>query len=401
MKVLLVAIALLAACRGEHPQTRKDAGRSGSASRVSAVIPKLPQSEDGAAELRGLDKRIELYRNDPAQEITYLLDRATIRGRVEDYQEALVRSAAWVEQRPSEPDVLKIRVRVLSAAHEFVAAREVLAKAESLDKIHVTHYTDLETAIAEATGDLAHSAKAREAAAVAYPNPSSLTMWAASLALTGKVDDAIAVIPDAAAHVHDNSPVLLAWLLFQWGRLYEQKGELATARTFFEASRARLPGYLEATVHLAQTMTATGDTAGARKLAKEALADNRHPELLALAGDVAAAKDEWERYVAALPKAFSDHAARFYLGPGANPPRALALALANLANRDTLEAHALVVEAALAGNDPATACKVVDPLIAGATRAQRFLAWRALSSCGRAGEAAVLARDLGITPTPR
>ena len=97
----------------------------------------------------------------------------------------------------------------------------------------------------------------------------------------------------------------------------------------------------------------------------------------------------------ALPEAFADHAARFYLAAGADPARALELARANLANRTTAEARALVVEAALAANQPATACEVAAALASG-TRAQQFLAWRAFGACGRAAEAAALARRLGI-----
>jgi hypothetical protein len=185
-------------------------------------------------------------------------------------------------------------------------------------------------------------------------------------------------------------------MLFQWGRLYELDGKPAEARPFFEEAHRRLPGSLEATVHLAQAMIATGDDKPAHTLVDAALADNRHPELLAF-DHPDEAQREWERYVAALPEAFSDHAARFYLTR--DPARALVLARTNLANRDTPEARALVAEAALAAGDAASACAVVDPLIAGpAPRAQRFVAWRALSKCGRGPEAERLAHDLGITP---
>ncbi len=46
--------------------------------------------------------------------------------------------------------------------------------------------------------------------------------------------------------------------------------------------------------------------------------------------------------------AFADHAAEFYLAAGANPKRALTLAIANLENRPTLAAFNLAHEAAWA-----------------------------------------------------
>ncbi len=136
----------------------------------------------------------------------------------------------------------------------------------------------------------------------------------------------------------------------------------------------------------------------------EALAGEHHPALLALAaqlglGTVEAARAEWERYVTALPAAFSDHAARFFLGVGHDPRRALVLAQANLANRDTPEARELVVQAALAAGD--TAQRRARPPARSRTsplRAQRFAAWQAFGRCGRAADANRLAKDLGITP---
>jgi hypothetical protein len=184
--------------------------------------------------------------------------------------------------------------------------------------------------------------------------------------------------------------------LFQWGRVHELDGQMAVARDFYRASFARLPGSVETVEHLAGALTATGDAAAANTLATAALAQNRHPALLALAGDVDEATREWERYVKALPEAFSDHAARFYLAAGKNPKRALELARANLANRDTLQARALVVEAALAAGDPTAACAVVDPLLNAGTRADRFTAWKALGTCGRKADADRLGRELGI-----
>src|SRR3569623_2845394 len=183
-------------------------------------------------------------------------------------------------------------------------------------------------------------------------------------------------MPTAAAAAHDNPPELLSWLLFQWGRRYERKGDFAAARGVYAEAHRRMPGYLEATAHLAQAVMQTGDTAGAKKLVEAALADDRHPTLLGLAVQLGhpelldEAKREWERYVAALPEAFSDHAARFYLT--VDPARALVLAKANLANRDTPEARALLGEAALAAGDAATACDAVAPLVDGkAPKAQR------------------------------
>ncbi len=397
---LLVAVALLAACRGDRaPSTRKDAGRHRPASHVS-VVPKLPRSDDGVKELRGLDARIQLHAAEPAFLIPLLLERAAIRGRLEDYQAALRESAAFVESARAKDIAWKLRVQTLLRVHEFAAARAALARLAKL--VHPSHLVEHEIVLAEAAGDTERALAMRAELAKEFASSQRLTLWAIALAQAGRTDEAVAIIPKAAAAVRDNPPQLIAWLLFQWGRIYELAGQMATAREFFAAAHTRVPGYVDASAHLAQTMIATGDNAAAKRLVDEALGRDRHPELLALAVQLGKtdladeARAGWERYVEALPLAFADHAARFYLGVGKNPARALELARITQNNRDTREARALVAEAALAAGNAPAACAVVDPLVSGGTRAQRFITWKALARCGRTDDADRLGRELGI-----
>lgn len=401
MTRILVAAALLAACRGDGnaKKSKDDAAPSGAASSVSAPapdIPKLPKSTDGVQELAALDAEIGRARTDPmggVQLVNLLLARAAITQRVEDYVDALERSAAIVEAHPKAPGAWKVRAIALSRVHRFADARDAVAKHAAL-RGDVDDHASLEATIAEATGRADQASAVRERLVKLEANPTHVTQLAANLALRGNLPEAVALVPRAAAAVRDNSAVLFAWLYFQWGRLYEQKGELARARELYREAHARLPGHVEATAHLAATMTATGqDPSG---ILGEALSTNRHPELLALAGNIDEAKQAWERYVVALPEGFSDHAARFYLGAGKDPLRALALAQTNLKNRDTTEARSLVIEAALAANAPAEACSIVDPVITSPQRGQQFIAWRALTACGRKADADKLAATLGI-----
>lgn len=359
-------------------------------------------SEDPAQAMSELDAAVAIYdqRGSAGDVISAHLQRAAARGQLDDYQAALARSAKWIADEPNQVAAWRSRFSALSRVHRFADARKALAEIQKRS-LAAGEWEDLEASLDEATGK--SSLAIRESLEQRWGSTTNLVSLAASLSLEGRLDDALALMPKAAANLRDNSPALLEYLLFQWGRLYEQKGEMAAAREFYAAARARLP-VLEATTHLAQTMIATGDRAGAKQLVDRELKTNRHPELLALAGDldgdpalVAEARREWERYVAALPEAFSDHAARFYLAGGGDPARALVLAKANLANRDTREARALYVEAALAAKDPHEACTAVGPLLGPpALRSQQFLAWRALTACGRTEEAQRLAEKLGI-----
>ena len=411
MRRTLAAIALLAACHGKHKAAPRPAARPTAVVARSvatrgagsdSLVPTLPLSPDGAEEMKGLDARVVIHKGDPAAELGARMARAGVRGDLEDYVDALAQSAAWVKKDPRDPAAWRGRVGALTAVHKFAEARATLSHLPYGDR------EELEVTLDEATGHFDRSLPEREKLAKLFHDPQHLAAYGGALELVGRYDDALAQMKLAAASVANNSAELLSWLLFQWGRVYELQGQPAAARQLYAAARARLPGFEQACAHLAQAMIATGDNAGAKTVIDQALADNRHPELVAIAAQLAPpgperdkllaeAKAGWEKYVAALPEAWSDHAARFYLAAGIDPPRALALAKANLANRDTPEARALVIDTALAANDPKAACAVVDPLISGpGTPGQRFSAWRALKSCGRTADAAKLGAALGI-----
>lgn len=401
MTRLLVIVALLAACRGDKRRAREQPTPEGSGSAaVVSVVPTLPMSEDGAAAMALLDGDIERAAGDHLKLVGLLLDRAAIRGWLEDYTRALAVSQTAIEKQPASIDAHVMRARVQLAVHAFADARATLAR---LAELGDTRYApELQVDLDQATGKLDTTVAARKARVELGADAVSLTLYAAALADTGRVDEGIAQIALASQRLRSNTPQYLAWLLFQWGRLYEQKGQLALARDFFAEAHRRLPAHVEATVHLAQALAGTGDRKGARALVLEGEPDRQHPSLLALAGVLAsdsaraaAATKAWERYVAALPSAFADHAARYYLDSGNNSRRALELAEVNLAARDTPAARALLVEAALAEGDPVRACGEAKPLET-AQRREQFVAWRAYTACGQKADAERLSTELGI-----
>jgi hypothetical protein len=95
------------------------------------------------------------------------------------------------------------------------------------------------------------------------------------------------------------------------------------------------------------------------------------------------------------PAAYTDHAARFWLGPGKSPTRALALALKGARLRATRDAQGLVVAAALGAHRPGTACRAAQAALAmpPVPGALRVLAAQAFRACGEGRRAdAELAR---------
>jgi hypothetical protein len=71
---------------------------------------------------------------------------------------------------------------------------------------------------------------------------------------------------------------------------------------------------------------------------------------------LAEARRGFDALVERHPAAFADHAARFWLDAGDDAERAFELAAANLEVRRTPEAHALMVESALATGRVELAC---------------------------------------------
>jgi hypothetical protein len=351
--------------------------------------------------MRLLDADIERAARNEVKLANLLLDRAAIRGWVEDYTRALAVTKAAIEKDPTSIEAHKVRARALLAVHAFGQVPTEITKLASLGD--QSHAAELQTELDHATGKLESALAGRKARVALFADAVAVTLYAAALADAGRLEEAIAQIPIAAQQLRGNSPQYLSWLLFQWGRLYEQKGQLAMARDFFAEAHRRLPAYVEATAHLTEALAGVGDRKAAKALVLVGDPATQHPSLAALAYALAsdsarleAATKGWERYVAALPSAFADHAARFYLGVGNSSKRALELAEINLQARDTHAARGLLVEAALAENDNKRACAEADALAKSGQRREQFLAWRAYTACGRTADAERLSKELGV-----
>jgi tetratricopeptide (TPR) repeat protein len=195
----------------------------------------------------------------------------------------------------------------------------------------------------------------------------------------------------------------VAWIEFQRGQMWERGGQVTKAKTFYEAATARLPPYATAQAHLAGLQAATGDREGAIARLRQVVSGATDPEfvgqLAALLDEVgrpeeaaplkAKARKDFEGLLAAHPEAFADHAARFYLGSGADAARALQLAKLNLSNRTTPEAFDLALTAGLAAKDAASLCAIAEEaraaLVPLPTPHLEYLVGKADSACSRDG----------------
>ena len=167
----------------------------------------------------------------------------------------------------------------------------------------------------------------------------------------------------------------------------------------YAAAVERVPGYAAAASHLAAMEAASGERDRAIARLREIVKTSDDPEhqaqLSALLKESGLAVDAeelrrraQERYAALLkryPAAFAAHAARFYLGVGAEAQSAVKWAEQNLKNVPTVEAHALAIEANLAARATPRACALADQLAAKPRLSARakVMAARAYVACGK------------------
>jgi hypothetical protein len=126
-----------------------------------------------------------------------------------------------------------------------------------------------------------------------------------------------------------------------------------------------------ANVHLAELELRRGERAPAEQRLRQVARQSEDPEPWSRLGElllqrdpgngegrelVARASRRYEQLLSQQRAAFLDHAAEFYLGPGANPARAIELAHDNLLLRQTGRAYLLVLQAALAASDTNLFC---------------------------------------------
>jgi tetratricopeptide (TPR) repeat protein len=346
-----------------------------------------------------------------AELIPLLLARARFLDRPDDYDRAVAAANAYVEARPGSPDAYLSRARVYSSVHRFADAARDIDQAHALGA-PPSASREVRAALLHATGALDQALAVRRELVEIHPSVDSLGALAALYAELGQRELAADAFARALRAYRDVSPFTLAWLFFQWGRMYEQAGELTGARYLYHLARERLPQYHEVTGHLAGVLAATSEIEPAATMLRELVAISDNPEHL---GQLAAIEERlgnadqaralrarasagFDALLARFPEAFADHAARYYLGAGGDAARALALARENLEIRRTPAAFALAIEAALAASNLAEACALADAGSASSRpgKGLLFQAWRAYTACGQAGSADQLAERLGM-----
>jgi hypothetical protein len=191
--------------------------------------------------------------------------------------------------------------------------------------------------------------------------------------------------------------------------MWERAGELDRARQLFADANARLPLHAHAAAHLA-ALEPPGRAVALLEPVVTSSDDPQHLAQLAEARQLAGAGDSaaliekarlrFEELEQRIPLAMADHAAWFWLGPGRDPARAVALARKNAEARPTAAAHELLVEALGQAGQKDEACAAAEQGLKLRYPTPKLLdgASRAFAACGKPDRAAEARRALAAQP---
>ena len=369
-----------------RPSASPPSAASGAGEDTAAKLPP-PRTTSGAIALHNFEaalaegeKRLTAQPNEPARlrdMVDLRMMRAQFLGVLADYDKAMELANQLVKAAPEDAQAYLKRASVRGRLHDFDGALADLAEAERRG-VKGLALDEPRAAILQATGQPSEALKLHRAAAEARPSLETLAGLAGLMAEEGKFEEAEKLYTQARAAYRDVSPFPVAWLEFQEGLLWESAGNLERAGKSWATAHARLPVYTAAATHLAEVEAAAGRTEKAIALVRGALERSDDPEYQAqLAGLLRAtgkeaeaeqwltkAKAGFEHWTARYPLAFADHAAKFWMGLGADPQKALALAETNLTARRSADALELYSEAIKAADAKARGCKTVQGLLA-------------------------------------
>jgi tetratricopeptide (TPR) repeat protein len=273
--------------------------------------------------------------------------------------------------RFDEPKAFALRAAFLSSVHEFEGAIAELEVAVARGSEAARRaLANIELAIG---GDLEGALALLDERAQRYPTLQSLSDLGSAQAALGRFAEADQSYLAAAAAHRDVSPLPLAYLAFARGLMWAEAANRPDfARPLYEEAVERVPAFVVANVHLAEIEAAEGELDAAIARLKRVAAETEDPEphgLLAelllerepatAAAHAETARSRYETLLARHRLAFADHGSEFFASAvGAEPARALELALENLEHRSTPRAYIVAIEAARAAERRDTACEL-------------------------------------------
>lgn len=336
----------------------------------------------------------------PAEQLRLVetvLARGQYLAKVADLALADDLSKTAVETSPKSSDAHLARALAHNALHRFDAATKELDKALELGAAK-TRVDPVRQSIALAKGQY-DEALALQLPEIETRSSTDIATAAVIAARMQKPDEAERLFELARQRFSNVAPFPLAWMDFQRATVLEANGKDVAAREYYAEACEVLPPYAHAAVHLAaaepadkaitrlEALRATSDDADVIAALAEAHRRAGHADDTKRL--VEEAKARYDVLVSRHPEAFGDHAARFHLGPGADPQKALALAKENARLRPTEDALDLWMAAAAgasAHGDVCAASAAMSKLRYASERTRRVAA-ASLSKCSDGGDA--------------
>lgn len=359
MKLLTLCNAVLMGVVASHTCSAKN-----SASIRDAAI----NTTSSMIAIANVDQQIRQAGNEAGVE-ELLLVRSRFLG---DY-EALDRASALGEGRFGSAKELLLRARTRTAVHRF---RDALADVDAAQHAGAmpNEVSTLRASILVAIGRGREVIPELEANLGRRPGFASCSALAVAYAAVGRLRDADRLYVQALSYLDTTLPFPYAWIYFARGLMWsEQGGDQVRAEALYRKALEYVPEFVTASIHLAEIEALSGHGESAMVRLGNVARSSNEPEAVALLGvlhvragdsvhgfqEIAEARDRYESLLARDRLAFLDHAAEFYLGPGADPERAWTLAQQNLANRQTDRAAVLAIKAAEAGGRYPEACDLL------------------------------------------
>jgi tetratricopeptide (TPR) repeat protein len=329
--------------------------------------------------------------------------RGRYRGDLDEIQRGIDTASACIKLEPANANGWLMRAEQEQSLHRFKEARADLEHAKTLGA-PPARVVDLETELDWNDGKYDGAIAAIEKARVERPSTASLMRHAQLHAdLGGTQDDIDRDFEGAEDMIGDTGPLALAHLDVQRGIQRVAVGRLEEANAFFREAIARLPDYVAALEHLAETLhmlggkerdeeatrlyekvvTLTSDPEFAHALAELYAANGKKSEAAALEKK---AHDGYDALLKKYPEAMYWHASEFFMSTH-ETKKARALLEKNLLLRPNSTSYVALADAQLADGSVSDAKKSIDRALAMPLKNAK-LSWIASQVYGKLGDTA-------------
>lgn len=369
MRWFVPFLLLIAGCNNcNGSQATPDAGAApgpatDAAPEAAAEKPRKAPT-GGAAALTALsaevDKRLADNPSSPDDRdvlMDKLLERAEFMGRPSDLLKAEDLIKAWGTSAHFA------RAKLFAATMRFEEATKELDQAQSSPK-ELT--TKLRYRILIGHGEYDEALAMQPAPIESQDAPTVATAGFLAMKMQKKDEGRKLITLSMQKAEEADAALVYAWICFQQGMIYALAADDMSAESWFGSAVKTVPQYAHAAVHLAPSQAPQVALTALTELAKT----SDDPEVPAARAGVleklnrkddakaaiAEATKGYEAILHKLPETYSDHAARFFLGAGNNPKRALELARINAKARPTEDAMDLWMATAAGNKDVSEAC---------------------------------------------